>query len=159
MEEQQDRKEGEGRKGQRALSGSRLAFRFSCILTAPCIMGRTKGLNKPGLLNRNRTWLRAMALPIPITVINSPPLRFKVLPPSPPSSRERTTREQVMQRQGLESGSKGNKGSVSYGEEVEIQEENKVALSQTGEVRIVDGVEDPCLTSFTISVCGISPVS
>ena len=64
-----------------------------------------------------------------------------------------------MQRQGLESGSKGNKGSVSYGEEVEIQEENKVALSQTGEVRIVDGVEDPCLTSFTISVCGISPVS
>ena len=83
MEEQQDRKEGEGRKGQRALSGSRLAFRLSCILTALCIMGRTKGLNKPGLLNRNRTWLRAVALPIPITVINSPPLRFKVLPPLP----------------------------------------------------------------------------
>ena len=52
-----------------------------------------------------------------------------------------------------------NKGSVSYGEEVEIQEENKVALSQTGEVRIVDGVEDQFLTSFTISVCGISHVS
>lgn len=120
MEEQQDRKEGEGRKGQRALSGSGSAFRFRCILTAPCRMGRTKGLNKPGLLNRNRTWLRAEALPIPITFINSPPLRFEVLPPSPPSSREHITREPVMQRQGLESGSKRNKGSVSYGEEVEM---------------------------------------
>ena len=83
MEEQEDRKEGKGRKGQRALLGSGLAFRLSCIPTAQCRMGRTKGLNKPGLLNRNRTWLRAVAVPIPITFINSPPLRFKVIPPHP----------------------------------------------------------------------------
>jgi len=42
MEKQEDRKEGKGRKGQRALLGSGLAFRLSCIPTAQCRMGRTK---------------------------------------------------------------------------------------------------------------------
>ena len=54
-----------------------------------------------------------------------------------------------MQRQGLESGRTGSKGSVSSGEEVE-------AVHPGGErggpqshwrARIVDGAEGPCLTS------------
>lgn len=47
MEKQGDRKEGEGRKGQRALSGGQnehLGFIHSTMET-----GRTKGQNKHGL--------------------------------------------------------------------------------------------------------------